>query len=1700
MAASSISSSRFFSASEDRLDQDEEVLKRIAETFKFSLDTVETYAEAEELCFQTVLQAGKEKKWNLIDVAQQDIAKITDVAGRTLLMHTVADWNEDLTTELSLRFKYIALQKDLQGNTALHIAAKTGSSHLIEELLKCLDLEARNNKGEAPIHTAILSGQETVLAMFIKKGANRNLLFKWNNLEVKPLLLAVIRGEVGCINLLLNEKNFRQNISNIGNILHLAIYFNQPHVLEYLFTDKKTLILPLLEDQDNKGLTPFALAASLGDIQSLWILKEQDANLNTRDEEGKTPLHHAALNFQLNAIEFLSFFGASLTRLDNDGNNPLSLVQEQLRKMGTLPEIEFTVNLLKNLSRARQTRAPQRTLQCMPENLIFKGGGPKGIAYAGVLQALESRSLLKSVKRVAGTSAGAITAVLIALGYSPQEVKKLLFETNLMTFLDHPFSAKHPKSFSGSSNGETGNILKKLSYVLSAITTAVGNPLSTLLGVFEKLYTTTGLCEGETFRKWIEETIASKTEEITKTRIGYLTFKELRQLIVKYPTLKHFHAYGTKIGRNPEIVHFSSEDPACDDYIISDIIRISMSIPGVFKPHCIHIKKGPHRVAYKEAGSFVDGGLLYNLPVEAFDQKRYQTKEDLGEEGLCPKFNRRTLAFSLSSSSQASSQESNIETIGQLLLGVANAYYNAETLLRQLNPYNQRRVIEIDPGDVSTLSFNLDDEGKRALFETGFKTTESFFSKALREAESSTIDFATPAHIEKKAKGRIRLQSPHPHFTGRDFLLSQLQSGFIRKGWKSTDPIIVQVLRGPAGIGKSELAINFGNKDLDHFSLVWFIHTESEFLYNQDYYDLAVALNIPLDKDSPELIRKKVHTKLEDGIDSKKPYLLILDNVETHLDIPSRGGCVLMTTKREDVGANKKAYIDVPPFSIEESKALFQRILTKKVPSQEMLEALYKQLEGFPFLLEKVANYIQNTKSSFEEFMQQISNKTDEMLWEKDEKSRYPSALGMVFKNILIKLEKDNTEAYQFLRFAAFLNPDHIPLSFLKFWLKEIGQDVDKVKPGILQALINSSLVRYNEETEAFSIHRITKSVLQKEDLRRNKELFDNFLTFFAKWVEGFEEDQPQTWTIGEGCTLQIEDLERSLFWEVADAEQKSLLFSIAGNWLRVKGEAQRSLYYDQKALVIRKKVFGEEHPHVATSYNNIGGSLGDLGRYEEALEYLQKALVILKKVFGEEHPHVATSYNNIGNSLGELGRHEEGLKYDRKALVIQKKVFGEEHPDVARSYNNIGNSLGDLGRHEEALKYHQKALAIQKKVFGEEHPYIAISYNNIGISLGELGRHEEALEYKQKALVIQKKVFGEEHPDVASSYTNIGASLGDLGRHEEALEYYQKALVIQKKVFGEEHPDVASSYNNIGSSLGELGRHEEGLEYQQKALVILKKVFSEEHPDVALSYNNIGASLEELGRPEEALEYYQKALVIRKKVFSEEHPDVAFSYDNIGASLGALGRNEKGLKYKQIALVILKKVFGEEHPDVAFSYNNIGNSLGDLGRHEEALEYYQKALVIEKKVFGEEHPHVARSYNNIGASLGNLGRHEEALEYEQKALVIQKKVFGEEHPNVATSYNNIGISLGDLGRHEEALKYFQKAFIIVCNIFELEHPNQKLYLENLVQCLRKIKDKQQRKSIQQEILVLCIKKFGEDDALTKLIRQALDSKDCKIL
>src|SRR5699024_8084201 len=73
---------------------------------------------------------------------------------------------------------------------------------------------------------------------------------------------------------------------------------------------------------------------------------------------------------------------------------------------------------------------------CMKIDCVFSGGGVKAFAYIGALDAMKENGLI--LERVAGTSAGALMASLIAAGFNTGELKEEVQKTNLRDLLDPP--------------------------------------------------------------------------------------------------------------------------------------------------------------------------------------------------------------------------------------------------------------------------------------------------------------------------------------------------------------------------------------------------------------------------------------------------------------------------------------------------------------------------------------------------------------------------------------------------------------------------------------------------------------------------------------------------------------------------------------------------------------------------------------------------------------------------------------------------------------------------------------------------------------------------------------------------------------------------------------------------------------------------------------------------------------------------------------------------------------------------------------------------------------------------------------------------------------------------------------------------------------------------------------------------------------
>ncbi|MHA1479032.1 MAG: tetratricopeptide repeat protein, partial [Promethearchaeota archaeon] len=76
----------------------------------------------------------------------------------------------------------------------------------------------------------------------------------------------------------------------------------------------------------------------------------------------------------------------------------------------------------------------------------------------------------------------------------------------------------------------------------------------------------------------------------------------------------------------------------------------------------------------------------------------------------------------------------------------------------------------------------------------------------------------------------------------------------------------------------------------------------------------------------------------------------------------------------------------------------------------------------------------------------------------------------------------------------------------------------------------------------------------------------------------------------------------------------------------------------------------------IASQLTNIGGILGDLGRYEETIENYEKVLNIMETLSNK--PGIARSLNNLGIIYYKFKKdHEKSIDFLQRALGIYKEL-----------------------------------------------------------------------------------------------------------------------------------------------------------------------------------------------------------------------------------------------------------------------------------------------------------------------------------------------------------------------------------------------------------------------------------------------------------
>ena len=321
-------------------------------------------------------------------------------------------------------------------------------------------------------------------------------------------------------------------------------------------------------------------------------------------------------------------------------------------------------------------------------DLVFEGGGVKGIGLAGAYAALEERGF--AAKNVAGTSAGAITAALVAAGYSAKELDDILLQVPFAQFKDKGPEDRVP-----------------------------GIRAAALL--WEK-----GVYEGEFFRGWMAGLLNAK---------GIRTFGQLADEQAEDPGSRYrLRVIASDVTHKRMLVlpndapHLGVEP---DDLEVAYAVRMSMSIPMFFEP-VVH--RNPRT---GEDHLIVDGGMLSNFPVWLFDCQGRDPKWPTFGLMLVEPDPKVPIGHRIEQSprEERNSLLDYVRAMAQTMLAAHDRLY--------VERANYARTIAIPTLGVGTTEFDIAPERVQELHQSGHKAASDFLDR---------WDF--DAYIEAYRRGR----------------------------------------------------------------------------------------------------------------------------------------------------------------------------------------------------------------------------------------------------------------------------------------------------------------------------------------------------------------------------------------------------------------------------------------------------------------------------------------------------------------------------------------------------------------------------------------------------------------------------------------------------------------------------------------------------------------------------------------------------------------------------------------------------------------------------------------------------------------------------------------------------------------------------------------------------------------------------------
>ncbi|AJS58195.1 tetratricopeptide repeat protein [Paenibacillus sp. IHBB 10380] len=863
------------------------------------------------------------------------------------------------------------------------------------------------------------------------------------------------------------------------------------------------------------------------------------------------------------------------------------------------------------------------------------------------------------------------------------------------------------------------------------------------------------------------------------------------------------------------------------------------------------------------------------------------------------------------------------------------------------------------------------------------------------------------------------------NFIGRSNYINGIRSYLLKK-----NKINIVAIKGLAGTGKTQTALEYTFQYQDEYSMIMWINAESKETIVADYLEIYYDLGFTSEGINIKDKVKKIKQILEGKASYEHRWLLVFDNATNEDDIvefiPRNGNGDVVITSQSDHWFNVDLPLDLGELPKEESLILLKNYSLINDEDETILE-LCRELGYLALALVQAGSYIRMAKTTISKYLEDFRTEkkrqyllaTSSPLGIREHiSSDYNFVISTVWKKTFNTINGSYPFAVKVLQGLSFISTTVFPLEQLRSLIEfldddsEDGSNADKV----IAWLTNFSLITLHGK--GITIHTLVQ-VVTRDDLNSEERHYT-----LGKISKGLLSGSRYT-NDNEMKDLEETNLMIPHYYKVTSFLETSRIFFnlyIEILYLCGKFRSRESLMFDEAILTLNKPILLLEQIYEnkiisepdSTFYSNLSKFYNELAFVYEQQGYLEKSIQLYQKCvdldkisYGDTSIYLINRYNNLAVNYNHLGKHNQAYHYFQKCLELNKENNMPEKSMIS-IYNNIGSTLTALGRFEEAIKVIYQTIKLTEVAYGKDYFGLANLYNNYAEILGKFDRFDEANNYYMESLRVSENRYLDKNPYKEIVLNNIGLNFIKMYKIDQARAAFDEALESIFSIYGETHLRTAKTYSNIGLAYMEIDDFATAKDFFIKSVFIGEKIYLKPHPEMAKFLNNLGWAYQELDKLDKAEEFLGKSKDMFLKVFdSEEYPEFATTYINLGTVFLKKG------------LTVNPKYF------------------------EEAKAYYKKGLKIDKAIYGESSLEVANDNISYAQLLTQIKKYKLAIEHCSKGLEIYRDKFGEIHPRIGELYVYIGINYYILKDYDQSKASFKSGVFVLKNYLENEKLRQ---------------------------------------------------------